>query len=698
MRRTDIPGEVWFVEDKHDRAQTHACAVCARSQHIIMATTDAQSRRRWGGPAAQTAATGASRTRSRALVLSQGEWLRSLFVFVVAGILLLAADITALWLHPGTYTVDIGNYRDFLFLKDAHKQEEEFGETYRWTRANSMLWLTQVDVGPHALLTLDLGGRPQPGETQLTFNGQPWVELTARSDARHYTLLLPPDASGDLEIGLASPTFNTEIDPRNLGIKIDSFALTVPATGPPWPTAMHYLSQLGIILAAQLIAIRLGWRWRIQALLAGLLVVALAAILGGMLLLASLYLQRLAIIGGVLALLTWALLPIAERHLTWMGGIREVRLLWAIMLLVCMLRFVGVFYPTFGAQDLGRNINRLLMSIRGNLVIIAWSGEFADGDTIYPPGPYLAIMPGLTLTDDYGALMQGSLALLDGSTAFMVALLAWRLGGNRETARLAMLLYASNIAVFGAMTYGFSAQIFGQWFTAPLALLLLAPNGLARPRTWALALTLLLIAVLSHIGVAILGVTWISAILGLMFLAGQRHRGFWWGVGLFGASLLLAFSLLYIHIFETTVTHLAQVAQERGQTNFQLRGNTPLLWKGLRLAYSVAGLLLLPLGLALIFRARPDLERLLVPLAWVLTTLLFFLVDLATALQVRYFYYSLPLASVAIAMVPGYLAERGRWGRPVAWALVLAIAIPNILLWYSATFADGKISMTPLTH
>lgn len=662
-----------------------------------MAKTDAQPRR-WGGIAPHPAATEAPHPQTRSLALAQRDWMRSLVVFVVACVALLAADITALRLHSGTYTVDIGNYRDFLFLENAHKQEESEGSTYRWTKANSTLTLTQVDVTAHALLALDLGGRPQADDLRLTLNDQPWVSFGVRTDARRYTLLLPPNSTGDLRIGLESPTFTAANDPRNLGIKIDSFALTLPATGPPWPTLGHYLAQVTLILAAQLTAIRLGWRWRMQALLAGLLVVALATILGALLLLAYLYTVRLAVIGCVLAGLTWLLLPIAERKLTWMGGVREVRLLWALMLLFCMLRFIGVFYPTFGSQDLGRNINRLLMSVRGNLVIIAWSGEFADGDTIYPPGPYLAIMPGLTLTDDYGTLMQGTLALMDGTTAFMVAMLAWRLGGNRETARLAMLLYASNIAVFGAMTYGFSAQIFGQWFTAPLALLLLTPHALTRLRIWGLALVLLLIPVLSHIGVAVLGATWIGMILALLFLFGRRDRGFWWSVGLFAGSMLLAFILLYTHIFETTVSHLGQVSQERGAEGFALRGNTPLLWKGMRMAYSVAGLLLLAPGLALIFRTRDDLERLIVPLAWVLTTLLFFLVDLATALQVRYFYFSLPLACAVIALVPGYLAERGRWGRPVAWALVLALAIPNILLWYSATFADGKISMTPLTH
>lgn len=662
-----------------------------------MATTETQSYRRWGGVATGSTSASDTHRRSSPFVLTAPDGRKSLIVFVLAAFALFLADVALLWLHPGTYHIDVGNYRDSFFLQGTHFQEvAPDGGTYRWTRESSTLWLAQTNIAPHTLLTLDLGGRPESGEVRLTLNERPWVAITAQPAARRYAFLLPADLPGEITVGMHSETFSTTGDPRRLGIKLEGVFLTVPATGPPLPTPAHYLAQVLVILAVQASAIRLGWRWRIQAALVGVLVLVLAAVLSALLLMAYVYIQRMAIAACGLAALTWVVLPIAERKLAWVGDSREIRLLWAIMLVSCVIRFVGVFYPTFGAQDLGRNLNRLMLTIRGELVIIAWSGEFADGDTIYPPGPYLAVMPGLTLSDDRGALLQGTLAFLDGTTAFFVALLTRRLGGNRHAARLAMLLYMSNIAVFGAMTYGFSAQIFGQWFTAPLALVLLAPGALMSPQRWAGTIVLLLFGVLSHIGVAILGITWVGVMLGLLILSRQWSRGMWWGLALFVGSVLLAFGLLYIHIFATTVGHVATVAEE--PENFALRGNTALLWKGMRLAYSVVGLALVPLGLLLLARARRDWLSMIVPLAWVLTTLLYFAVDLVTALQVRYFYFSLPLAAAAAAILLGRLSIRGRWGQVIAWALVLALAIPNVLLWYSATMASGKISMTPLTH
>ena len=91
--------------------------------------------------------------------------------------------------------------------------------------------------------------------------------------------------------------------------------------------------------------------------------------------------------------------------------------------------------------------------------------------------PFGTVLPGAVITSDYGSLLQGFLAILDGSTALAVALLTRRLGGGRDAARFALLLYAGNISAFAALQFGFSAQIFGQWLTAVLTMSLLGIAG-----------------------------------------------------------------------------------------------------------------------------------------------------------------------------------------------------------------------------
>ncbi len=296
------------------------------------------------------------------LALNRRNWLNSLLLFAIAALLLLAADVALLRLHPGAYTVPIGNYRDKLFLEQANYQEQTpDGQTYRWTTGDSVLRLNQLGNTRHASLTLDLGGRPEAGELSLTLNGQPWVRAIATVEPRHYRLLLPPSMPQDLAIGLNSPTFTVPGDSRRLGVKVEGFALTLERDSTPLPMPTQYFAQLAIMLAALLSAIRLNWRLYAQAALLLALLLALAALLSGALLLTYAYLPQLAIAALGLAALTWLVLPLAERYAASDErlGVREVRLLWALMLGACALRLSGVLYPTFAGQDLGLNLGRL---------------------------------------------------------------------------------------------------------------------------------------------------------------------------------------------------------------------------------------------------------------------------------------------------------------------------------------------------
>jgi hypothetical protein len=621
--------------------------------------------------------------------------MRSLLIFAAAVLTLLLADVALLWLHPGEYYVPVGNYRDKVFLQRVNYQEiASDGTTYRWTTADSTLWLNQIGVTRHAWLRLDLGGRPQADDVRLTLNDAPWAGFSATTQPRQYTLLLPPNPANELAVGIHSPTFRVSGDARRLGIKIEGFAVVLPRDSLPFPTMPQFLSQIALILAAQLTAVRLGWRRRALALLGLGLSLALAALLSVALLLTYSYLPRLAIAGGALAALTWLGLPLVERRLPWAGDTREIRLLWALMLGACAIRLVGVLYPTFAGQDLGLNLGRWVKTVTGQMIVIAPSSEFANGLTIYPPGPYLAALPGATLFSDRGSLLQGVLAVLDGATAFLVALLARRLGGNRDAARFGLLLYAGSTTALAALEFGFAAQIFGQWFTTPLALLLMASTAPPRPRAWLLAALLLLLGIFSHVGVAILGVTWMG--ITLLLTLPRDRRDALWGMALMTAGGLLALGLLYIDIAAITLNHATSTVTQRGDGG--LPGATPLLFKGARLAYTDIGLATLPLGLLLLTRARAGGGRLTVPLAWLLTALLFFVVDLLLAVQVRYFYFALPLALAAIAIVLGRLAARGRWARFATWALMLMLFLQGVMFWYSSAFGDGQLSMTPLTH
>lgn len=631
-------------------------------------------------------------------------------LLLIAALGLLLADMFMFWFQPARYTVPIGNFRDKYFLEGVHRQETaDDGQSYRWTEAHSTLWLNHVRVGDYSLLTLDMGGRPEPAQLRLSLRDQPWLEFTAQTTARKYSFLLPHDANQQIWLGIDSPTFQVAGDPRHLGIKLQAFTITNIYHRLPLPPSGQYLSQLLLLILVGLMMQRLEWRWPAQAAMLAALALGLALVLSRELLQTMEYLPRLTLAAAVLTVLTWLVLPLVERWLvtgsvpgTGLMQQRELYVLWALMLAGCGIRLAGVLYPSFGGQDLGRNLDRLFATMNGQLYIIAPSGEFAKGLTIYPTGPYLALMPGVLATTDTAALMQGGLALMDGLTALLTGLLVYRLGGNTHAARLALVLYAGNIAAFGAMSYSFSAQIFGQWFSAPLAILLLCSEWPPRPRTWLLAMLLMLFGVFSHIGVAILALAWMGLILLLTTFVQRRIA--WWGWGLFVLGCLLSFGFLYVEIVGPTLEHAsAKVVPRSVGSGTLLKGWRMLLLNGLRIGYSDIGLALLPVGMVLFVRhirskALGTGKQWIVVVAWLLATLFFLGVDLVLDVQVRYFYFALPLVLALIALPLGWISARTRLGTLAAWGIVLLIIVPQVMLWFSATWGEGKIPMTPLTH
>ena len=620
---------------------------------------------------------------------------RLLAIALLGAVVLLAADLGLLNAHTGQYTLDIGTYRAIFFLRGMFEPEAGAdGATYRWTGARSTLHFEQARVAQATLLTLTLGGRPTPAIVRLTFNHSPWLTFEAATQRRAYTFALPATSSGDIEIGIESPTFTSGDDPRALGVKLHSLRLTTPGGATRTPNLGTIAAQLALLGAILLLLVYLRWPWRLYAPALVGLALGLAALLSADLLLAHAYLVRLACVALGLLALTRLLLPIAEHALAWAGDAHEIRQLWSLMLLACVIRLAGMLYPTFGGQDLDLH-SRLLADIAGGqLVHMIVASEFGNGLVLYPPGTYLTLLPGLIVFSDRDSMLQGTLALLDGATALLVALLARRLAGDRNAARFALLLYAGSTTAFTAMGYGFSAQLFGQMFAAPVALVLMSADPPLPRRTWLVAALLVLMAVSSHTGVAILTAVWVAFALALMLA--RPHRNLIWAIVSLGVGALFALATLYIEGLGGMLGHFENTRPRDGAAG--LPGATPLLLVGLRLAYSGIGLALLPAGLALIAQARRARQPAIVALAWLLTVLLFLAIDVLLGMQVRYFYFFLPMALAAIGIALGRIATRGRAGYAVAWLTVLFVAVQGAALWFSVAFGSGKLSLTPLTH
>lgn len=618
---------------------------------------------------------------------------------------MLLANLAALWFASARpYLIDAGTYGDQLLLKGFYGQESnERGATYRWTGERSLLVIEGAALSPQVQLRLNVGGTPagapQPLPASLEVNGQPWGTLAVDSQPRQYHLLLPAARGARLSVGLSSPLTSAAADPRAVGLRLDSAELQLHH-GWLLPLPGQLAAQMAclLLIGIALLPLQLPRRWLFGVLALGAL--AMAALQAAALPLMALYLPRLVGACGALALLTWLVLPLARRWLPWLAE-ADLRWFWVATLLAASLRMFAMLYPPFATHDLPLNMGRLEAVTRGILILIAPSTEFADEMTIYPPAPYIVLAPTYLLTDYLGnggpLVLYFGIALIDGTSAFLIGLLALRLGAGSWPARIAALLYVGSSLSFTALWWGFTAQTFGQWLTTPLALLLIACAEQPRPRNWLAAFVVFQIALLTHAGVAVLDVVWVTLTFILLMLSGQMRPEWWRGAfAFYVASGVTAFVLLYIDVFFFMLSETREV----GQTIFADlgRGIGPLFVKGTLLAYTPVGLVLVPAGLWLLWRRLPPLAPRAVVAAWLITVVIFVAVDLVFGLIVRHLYFMLPLACVAAGLALSTLAERSRWLAPLAWACVLAYGASGLIMWWLATVEYIKPTMAPLTH
>lgn len=634
------------------------------------------------------------RTNGRAIVMR----------CVVLAALVLLLDVAVLALAPKDYRIDVGTYRAGYFVSNTgDPQTAGDNTTYRWTLGDSMLRFEPLGSGTRTLVTYEFGGRPEPGAARLLVDGVELAGFTAQTTPQRVAVLLPEHAFAAHQLTLQSDVFSTPSDSRSLGVRLDWITLSRLPGAVPWPPLVPYGAQLAVLAAVWAIVGRLGASMRLRDGMVAMLALGFALALWAVLPMAGTYFTRLALMAAFLAWLTFAVLRHVERMRFFANAQSEARLLWAVMLLACVLRGAGALFPTFAGQDLHYHRDWTAEVLSGDLLLAVHSFEFEGGIIIYPPGTYVALLPGLLLTPNVQPILQGPLAVLDGSATLLVAFLAYQLGLGRLAARFAAVLYAASLPTFTAIAYGFSAQVLAQWFIPLLALALLYAAEKQRVRWWAGAMFIFLLPLLLHIGVAILAVIWIGLVV-VLLVVNRPAPATRWLLPLYVAAGGIAFLFVYSNGIATMLAHAGDiVGGEPGTapsapTAGMFKGATPLLWKGARLAYSEIGLALLPIGAALLpWRALRYPQRVIAG-TWLVTCAVFFVVDLVLALQVRYFYFSIPLAVVLIGYALSRIAALHRWGRALAWVAVLVIVLQGALPWLGAAFGDVHLSLTPLTH
>jgi hypothetical protein len=577
--------------------------------------------------------------------------------------------------------------------------------SYRWTSGSSQVRLPVLGTGPLLVFDLHLGPTfPDHPATQatLTVQDQQTTMIVVDDEPRRYRLALPSDLAdvGELTVHIESATATVPPDTRAVGLRIEQAALTVPGADVVWLPPTYILVQLLLLAFGALMLTRIALPpLQSAGVLLAVAVVLLLLTVAQPLLLWP-YATRFLGAFAVLTVLTYALLPAAERHLSWLAEPPLMRVVWGITLFACLLRLAGSLYPLFDAFDLELNTGRFLRTLNGDLVVVSRSIEFRNGITVYPPGAYVTLIPGALLGIAPPLLIQAGLAVIDGFGALTTAALARAFNTSARTAIFGALLYAAIPIHLTALWFGLTAQIFGQALMAPLAVALIVALRSERWRPWVMVGVLLTISLLTHIGVAIVAVAWLGLVWLLMLV--QRgdqpvSRAQWWRftrvLVLSGVASIIG---IYGYVIGLKIEEMFFVTDK-----VQTSGYVPaygLIVRAFRISFHELGWMLALPGLLLLAVWRRHLPRGggEIIAGWLGVVVVFLAIEMVSGLQVRYIYFLTPLACVLIGLTLAALSRRGAAGSAAAVVIVVLLLVQGAAVWYQGALEGVMMSMSPL--
>lgn len=629
------------------------------------------------------------------------SWTRYAGAFGLILLGLFAADLMSLRLRPhAMYQLDVGFWGDQELLDGVWDQETDpRGATYRWTSARSVFAVRDFAVVAHPMLQISIGGLPpgapsiRPVQLQLD-NGAITLPVTAAP--RRYHLTLPAGAllDGNLDAVFTSATSRAASDPREVGVRLDSIALgwSIREWALPvwWTLAIQGLAV--VVWAGIARQLRLP-RWSKFVVTMGSIVL-LAWMTSYELLMATAWQARL-LAGSLIVLgLVSIAFPLLRRLSPEIHSPRELRWLCAFTAVAIGIRLFAIFYPPFGSHDLYIHQQRLRDVQFGSLQLFDTPSEFARQRTIVPSAFYLLASPFMLLTVNPGVAIQGLYALLDGTSALLLALFVRRIGGSARAARLAAIAIASLPIQLTALWWGFAPQIVGQWLLLVLALFV-AYRGATGRGFWIAAGVVLVLALLMHNGVAILGGGWLLTYLLLVWVREpqERHRVRVWAVVL-AVCCFLAVLLLYVDVITLQLLGLAGGATTPRRITEVLR--ITLLGQALLASLRPLGPALTVASLIVLVLRAHGTQRLLV-VGWLASAGFFLLVDLVLNLQVRYAYFAMPMICAGLGLLLDRLMAR-RWGKLIGWSLLGIVVWSGLGLWFEGIFAFVKPTLMALTH
>jgi hypothetical protein len=485
--------------------------------------------------------------------------------------------VLALWSlayqFPAGHTLHVGGdhatrlrEHDAPFLSGVHASEPEPPDTawydlpqppYRWTEPQAEVLLPGLGGGAWIVRVLVAPGPRTEPVTSIWQLGDaaPVPVLLAPGERPRRYHLLGPASGGDLQLQLDTPPLDAPADPRALGLVLYQVAVA-PAGSPPRAPHLATLALLAVALAGCFALLRRlvnaargshhedtktrSFFHIFQPSWLRVFVVTSVLLIAWMLVAhrteTALFAPALAALVWVCYLLAALLRPLVSALACARGlalGPHEYETPATITALAFGVRMGGMLHPYAIFSDTGLHLNNLV-GLSSQVIGVASGALFfteglpceaGAGQSPYPPGPYLTLLPGLLATGANHAaqrwMLQGSIALVESFGAALVWLLLRRFG--RAPAVLGALLYAAAPPLLRSYMVGEMANLFAQALVLPLLVLLAlwGQRGAVR-RSVTMLSGLLAVLLLSHTGVSISAAALVGAWLGLY--GTRRHE------------------------------------------------------------------------------------------------------------------------------------------------------------------------------
>lgn len=635
----------------------------------------------------------------RASILRVLSWMLLLLVFIAAANLL-----SIRWYGARGYALDVGARFDpeLQFLDGFFQPErDENNTTYRWSQAQSTFSLRGFVPAPDPILSLVIGGVPASAQipllVEVEVDGLPAMTLPVRVEKRTYAVQLPSTAlaDGDLTVRFRNPAVQSGTDDRPVGFRLDN--LSIGWAPDRWlvPLWTALLAQWATVCIWLCVLWRLGLRPVFLAPLAVGLIVLLAWMAGQHQLVAMAWTMRMVGTGGLVLVLAWNALLWMERWEPHWSRSAHI-LSWVCILTAASIaiRLFAVYYPWWESHDLYIHRDRFSILQSGSLHLYDKPSEFGGRRTIVPPAYYLLANPIMLVAAHPGVPLQGLYAFFDGLNPLLAALFVARLGGRPRAALIAAIMIAVLPIQFTALWWGFGPQVAGQTLVLVLALLMLR-EGMTR-RTLIMGVFVLSLIFLMHPGVAVLTAFWMALYVVLVwwFHRAQRHWWLGWSIVVVLTGIIVTVAL-YMDVIALQASGVSQGSATR--PDFTEWDRIRLTLEGMGASLRPIGVLLMLLGVVALLRILGRPQRWLV-VAWLGSATLFFVVDLATGLQVRYAYFAIAPLCAGLGVLLDGVMQRGRVGKVVAWSFVSFVALFGLALWFNGVFFDVKPTLTALLH